>query len=327
MRSPFRLFLVGSLGLLLATPAWSRATMDEIFTRQQMGLKGPVKTLRVFAADQNSAWSPSNDEEVYSFDQSGTLVKVEKFTHGNIANVRTYTYDPGHVHLSIVSRDNVAADPHQTNFNEIATQQLKLDPNGRILEITFFDRDSETEILRRSYDPQGRLTEESSLNVEGKPLFQKEVRYADDGQTAEAHARGLLLRDAIEAPDPEEHSIATYDASGRVLQVVKDGPKYKGATITVTYAYDPAGRVSEEKARSSMGSMEKTLYTYDAQGNVLKRDYSSTKGTADLEEYVYTYDARGNWITSRKTRTLKLPEQAPPDPTIEVVTRKIEYFQ
>ena len=79
----------------------------------------------------------------------------------------------------------------------------------------------------------------------------------------------------------------TYDSNARLL-TVKDG----SGNLLVTYTYDDMGRVSTE----SFGNGTKTIYAYDANGDVASITNLAADGTVQ-SSLTYTYNADGDPLT------------------------------
>jgi len=208
------------------------------------------------------------------------------------------------------------------------TTNYAYDSGGDLLSITYPGGTGE----QFGYDPLGNLTE--TVDGNGKPIQYTEN--AQGLVTQETFADGSTISYAydshqklVSATDPTGTTTLEYDAADRLTRITYPSGMFLEFTynagghrirsidqtgFTVNYAYDAVGRLSEltdgsgaliviytydaagRLASKYMGNGTYTIYTYDADGNVLDLVNHAAGGLVN-SSFVYTYDAMGRVIT------------------------------
>ena len=166
-----------------------------------------------------------------------------------------FTYDDDH-NLDKITYTKELPDSSLVD----SERQFQFDEQGRILSDGHL-ADGVTKFTCYSYDIYGNKIKEGmtyTYNEQGKILS------ATDNRT-------------------KETTTYTYNDSGRVTQAL-------GTLEEISYAYDAAGRLIEEKSSTGW----KAVYTYDEVGKLVKLE-SGYEGEAAWVE-TYTYDDNGNII-------------------------------
>ena len=143
-------------------------------------------------------------------------------------------------------------------------------------------------------DPKGYVT-----TYEYDPFGQMITKTEDAGGLARVtqyeydrvgNLKKIIADDDNNPTNGVQETLYTYDKAGRVIQITYPDSK------TIAYEYeDPAAAGRPTKRTDQRGTV--TVYEYDKQGNLLKKQNHPTNPT--LVE-TYTYDARGLMLTANK---------------------------
>jgi YD repeat-containing protein len=159
-------------------------------------------------------------------------------------------------------------------------------------------------VVTYTRDALGRITEVSASSSNGPTVLATQITHAPLGpMTSGLGVGGTPLVATLDA----DRRTASYAVGGETRSIVYDGAglvtQVNGAAgATFTYAYDERERVT-----SGSGPKGTFAFTYDAAGNLTKRDIggsvtdftvSSTsnrlEGASGASTITYTYDAAGN---------------------------------
>ena len=171
------------------------------------------------------------------------------------------------------------------------TTRYEYDKDGNLTRV--IREDGETRI---AYDKLGQIT--GLVNqYEGKTISAYGYAYDERGNITNEKIR--LFQDGLTV---EQEYIYQYDGMSQLIRSeltqlvgITDGKK-EHQTVTVTYAYDPAGNRLMMQTEAD-GATQKTTYTYDEAGRLTTAEDSLTGQTR------YTYDAAGNLIKEEGSRT------------------------
>lgn len=192
------------------------------------------------------------------------------------------------------------------------------DEKGNLLEERFTNAHY-TYLTAYAYDEHGNRIR-MSRGASGKVEYYEEYTYDENGNLlTEVHfyADSTDLHLPIEPTLRQQEAYAyAYDESGRVIReertykenkqvweylyddaglLLEDRYTVGGKTVVTAHVYDEAGRI----LRSS-STKKQVDYTYDEQGNLIKKESrtATPEGYTRLEidTYEYTYDERGNVI-------------------------------
>ena len=136
-----------------------------------------------------------------------------------------------------------------------------------------------------TYDGNGRVLTIAMVYVDGEEEHREVYDYTYD-------TAGNMAKKVFTATDGKTKTwVYTYDEKGRCIKEESGGDGY--VDITITYAYDEADRLLlRYETYGGSDSWKKTENTYDTNGNLLKNEYVTSKGSGWT--YEYTYDAEGN---------------------------------
>lgn len=251
----------------------------------------------------------------YSYDSMGRLTKMNDIT-GETA----YTYDAAGRLITAVDGDgntltyqyDLYGNITQVTYPDGGTVSYTYDALNRMTGVT----DLTGRTTRYEYDKDGNLTRVIREDGETRIAYDKLGQITGlvnqyDGKTISAYGyaydeRGNITNEKIrlfqDGLTVEQEYIYQYDGMSQLIrseltQLVgtSDGKK-EHQTVTVTYAYDPAGNRLMMQTEAD-GATQKTTYTYDEAGRLATAEDSLTGQTR------YTYDAAGNLIKEEGSRT------------------------
>ena len=177
---------------------------------------------------------------------------------------------------------------------DFTTQEYQYDETGKLIKATYTDPDGTASSTTYTYDSAGRLLSE---NTEGG--YNITYTYNEKGnETSE------VIHDNPTA-GYNDSTITTYDVLDRVINIEHSYYMYDQfssafvkQTKTKTFIYDgnsenPSEMDEKETAEGSTYISEtKTVYTYDANGNLLTETSTNKWGTTSI-----TYDGKGNILS------------------------------
>ena len=217
----------------------------------------------------------------YTYDLAGNRTSLQVSTDSTVQNV-SYTYD---------------ALNRLATVSEGGQQQAAYayDTNGNRASLTYANGVSET----YRYNKANWLTDVENKNAGGVVSSFTYTYYASGSQKSKTDQAGNVTSytyDGLNRLTQESetggltHSYS-YDNAGNRAQMTVSGTE----SYVTTYRYDAANRLLSEN-RSGDGSAE-TLYTYDADGNLLTRTATSSDGIAGA---TYQYDLFGQLVLSNE---------------------------
>ena len=273
---------------------------------------------------------PAGEVERMTYDARGLVSQRTDFD----GEVTRYAYDEGgrRVQLELPSGE-IVRTAYDTAGREVrvedsrGTTLMDRDVRGRVLRW----EGPRGDVLTRQYDLDGRLAESTTDAGTARYTYNGRselTRIQDpDAHTYDITRDRLGRATAISLPDGSRrtriydavgrvvritHQDAqdvvrvdlayTYNASGRVAQVVEDDGR------TVAYTYDANGRVLEERITTPGGGVETIQYAYSPTGNVTRRidgqgardfRYDANDRLLDDGRFTYTWDASGRLIGRR----------------------------
>jgi RHS repeat-associated protein len=272
------------------------------------------------SGDLTNAVLPGGKTYSYTYDLKGDLLSetnglgnTTNFTYdakGNLTsytdakgNTTSYAYDSGNDLLS-VTYANGAKQSYTYNPLGEATQFLNArgqaigytyNKQGQITKETFADGTSYSYAydahgnLTSAADAQGRVTKfiyGGDPNNPNNPYLLTEVEYPDGTYLKFSYYAG---GDRKQSVDQAGFTVNyTYDAAGNLTELT-DG---KG-TLIAKYTYDAACNLIQQ----DNGNGTRTVYTYDAAGDVRSITNLAPDHTTVNSFDKYTYDALGNVLT------------------------------
>lgn len=213
-----------------------------------------------------------DEHYVYTYDSEGRLLTGETSSFYTGSEFEEYTYD---------ENGNVARYRWGDGSTEY-TCDYTYNENGDVLTETNADGG----VTRYEYNAAGLLVHsyDEPLNELSYQVF----------YTYDAVGKLLNVRYGQEYYGYSNISY-TYDMYGNILTEVDDSEQYNS---TYTYKYDSAGNIIYEKEEYGWDYWE---YTYDSKGRLLESYEYLHDGSTTKE--VYVYDAAGNVIRNEFTTT------------------------
>jgi len=238
---------------------------------------------------------------------------IQKFVvhHGKICARTFYSYDNDSIEICRIEDDGISESPEDlsgvTMRKVIRTTPRQEMPFGYPLQVEeyYVDLNLKQEVLlslkQFEFSPQGKLTSTKTFDANRQLQKQETTHYDAHGNvTLECNTLGQTIERRYDANDnliyeqgfrKDAHSEMVYDFSNRLI--AKKEFHSDGVVLTTSYAYDYLSRLIA--LTNPQG--QKTLYTYDAVGNVKtvtlpscydRLSHSFTPQTS------YTHDIFGN---------------------------------
>jgi RHS repeat-associated protein len=226
---------------------------------------------------------------------SASTANLFTFTYDGNGNMLTAANYAGAYTMSYDALDRVTAT--QEPFGQALTSSY--DPVGNRTQV----QDSQGGLATSVYDAANRLTSRKStgqaplridLTYTARDQIATETRYSNINGTTTV-ASTTFSYDAVGRETHRQHLNAsnanlanytyTYDLAGEVKKQILNG-------TTTTYNYDASHQLTYDTSSTS------NTYSYDATGNRAMTGYSTGKGNQLLNDgtWTYTYDAEGNEI-------------------------------
>jgi antitoxin component YwqK of YwqJK toxin-antitoxin module len=265
---------------------------------QKEGLIGPVRTVRIETAQFSN--------------QSSQWIEGPRELSAGI------TYDVRGNKTEVTGSAFVGKTLYIYNAQGDLTETLSYSPDGSLSERTVY-----------TYDAKGNLMETVSYAPDGSSHRKTVYTYNAQGQLTEQ-----VTCDAVGCFDKGAY---TYDPYGNLVEERFYYPDSAAIKLHIVHTYDAQGRrIQTERGPAHLGlGIEKTVETYDANGNILELTTYYTEKVEDEAGkpippparvvYTYKFDARGNWI--KQTQTLYTSETGKPVCEPSMVTyRTITYY-
>lgn len=213
----------------------------------------------------------------YTYDLAGNRTGFQLVKRGKVVQDVTYAYDNLN-RLAVVSENG-----RQATYT--------YDANGNRLTLTYANGAAET----YRYNKANWLTSIMNRNADGLVSLFNYTYYASGSQKSKADAAGAVteyIYDDLNRLTQEIESGGltrsyTYDAAGNRTRLTVTGTE----NYVTSYIYDEANRLQSETR--SGGDSSNTLYTYDADGNLLTYIVTKAEGTASG---AFQYDAFGQLL-------------------------------
>jgi YD repeat-containing protein len=205
------------------------------------------------------------------------------------------------------------------------------DADGNKVSVLYFNSDGVPGVkLVYTAKHERRVIERTNFDPDGTVGSRHTFGYDEGGNVIESvynDSRGTRSSRMVDEYDDKGHIVKEtgYDANDKQFRT--DEFKYK---------LDEKGNVIEKLAYYNSQYTSKTVYTYDAQGNVTEKSHLSTSGLPfqitfshsdrqllSKESYTYEFDSHGNWTRQFTSVWDVKANMFVPD---EVVYRNIVYY-
>ncbi len=307
-------------GGLTATDALGRRTTVLTDDNGQVGqtidpLGNVTRYTHDLSGDLTAVNGPQGSNWSYTYDLSGNcttatdpLGLTTSFTHDSRGNLTGYTdargnttgyaYDGANNLLSITYANGTQ---EKYSYNPLGEATQFINANGKAVGYQYnaqglVTREGFADGTSYSYNYDARGNLQSATGSSGTITFLYQDSAHPDLVTEVAYPNGQYLKFSYNAVGQRTRSVDQtgftvnyqYDTLGR-LQALTDG----SGNLIVRYTYDSAGNLVQK----DNGNGTRTVYTYDADGNVLSitnlaRDHATVNSFNQ-----YTYDAVGNVLS------------------------------
>ena len=228
----------------------------------------------------------------YTYDAEGNPARVETTDDRNpLADSYVYTYDAdGNV---------VRKDIYEFRFKDIVIGVVShtYDSDGNVTRTEYDSLADGTvdEMRAYTYDDHGNMTREDKFYDDNGEIrhFIRRAVYTYD-------ADGNILREELEkdygADGTADHTFVNtyeYNDRGELTRETRD------ETLITVFTYDDEGRKTGEEwynHGNGTGIDGIVTFSYDADGNLAKKENYSYTSESITEVVTYTYDADGNMI-------------------------------
>lgn len=216
--------------------------------------------------------------------------------------------------------------PRRSNSEAAAMvkkREWQFDEKGKLLKLTkFFEDDNPSETLTYSYDAAGqlhkyehagekgkeshtdlnydsagRLTGIVGYGIKGEILGQTEYSYDKAGNCVleRLYSTKRWLQ-SWRGPGLSISTTYKYDGAGRVTEWVSKYANPQLSEMSGKISYNSDGQVSQRKVYEGANVVYEETLVYDGSGNLISAVRTGSHGYNT--EYRYDYDAQGNWISS-----------------------------
>jgi RHS repeat-associated protein len=272
-----------------------------------------------FGYDSNlnlvSVVGPGGVSESATYDANGNLTSetdplghTTAFTHDGNNNLTSYTDAKGNstsyaynAQNDLLSITYANGTKQQATYNPLGEATQYINANGQAATATYnsqglvateafadgssfiYTNDARGNLL--SAQTSAGTTNFSYTNVANPDLLTK-VTYPDGTFLSFSYS---VVGKRTQSVDQTGFTVNyTYDSAGRLSKLTDSGGK-----LIVQYTYDGAGQLIQK----DMGNGTRSVYTYDAVGNLHTATNYAAAGGAINSSDTYTYDALGNMLT------------------------------
>lgn len=257
------------------------------------------------------------------YNESGDILEVRDIGDDESSDIYTiYSYDKKG---RLTSEKEASGNEKRNTFDkdDKITKTEYFDKNGNLNKYSTYEYDVNDKVTKTvdysvtdgnvvidcyrvmSYDRQGRVLTESTVNGDGKTENEPSKEELDNNKITYSYNKDGTVKSVKYAV--EEGGISgvdyTYDSEKRLVKM-SDAGKLLGGTIR-TIEYDDFSRVSTVKdyyeSSASSDYVERT-YTYDDLNRVTEVVYTDSKTDKKVEGYQYSYDKNSN-ITQEISET------------------------
>ena len=215
-----------------------------------------------------SRTDPAGAMTVYAYDKNYQMVKETVYTGEDkktVSSSTSYAYTKEGLLKKVTDAESETVIENTYDAVGNKTGEVEKDKDGKKLSETLYE-----------YDKAGNVIKQTQMNIspkKGEPeSLSAQWKYYPNGK----------LNYMIDASGAQ--TTCSYDKSWRVQTVVSD------TEPTVTYKYDPAGRILSETMGGGSDERMTTSYVYDIYGNVT--EVTDPAGNKTL----YRYDGNGNLL-------------------------------
>lgn len=194
-------------------------------------------------------------------------------TDSTETSMHYYTYNEDNLLANWISGDRKAEYTYDENGNLI--KKFSTYPNS--------DGKQTSQTVEYTYDADGNMLKETCYVAEKIYSFYEFVYDSNGNMVKKSYYERFIPYDPTFPPSLQYTIDYTHDVNNRLVKQVTT--RSSNDSTIVEYAYDAAGRLTEECVGNSTYQ-----YTYDESGNLLKK----TLGDNIIDEY--NYDASGNLI-------------------------------
>ncbi len=286
-----------ALGRPTSSAKLSQAFPDGVSTTFTYDARGRVATATGAAVENEITGVTHTARTTYGYDPDGNKLSeaVTDLTGGDPERKTVYGYD-GFGRLESVT------DPEggitRQSWNALGQKTSSTDARGTVTAYGYSKRGEPTTttlkgwtgspvtpqpaadvvLESRSYDPAGRLA--ARVDAMGRKTS---YTYYGDNLLKDTIGDDVRLNDPANPPRDVVLEANTYDAAGNLLTKVSGGGK-----VTVGFVYDAAARLSSQTLDPA-GLNRKTVFSYDANNNVVKSvaTGAADAGRAETTEFTY----------------------------------------
>ena len=251
----------------------------------------PTQNEKLLKTEVISTSPYGTTKDVMTYDEFGRLITTETYSDGVLSLTRTVAYDEnGYKNSDIQS----GAIDYKDEWVNSADGKIL---SGKITSKTSFG----TTIFSYAYeyDDNGRILSYVRTDSAEHVIQQKEYRYTDEngsyvltengeGQpetvvTCTANAQGTIV-EKIVVTGGRETTHTKYDEHGNEIEIFSDGGK-----VTYNNTYSNTLLTQIEITDSDGELVQKIVYAYDENGNLLSMVVTDASGTTlDKTEIIYT---------------------------------------
>ncbi len=225
----------------------------------------------------------------YTYDENGFLIKDTETKKNEITVIEYKVNERGD------STEKKTTSWHTDNDKEpyvfVETFAYEYDEKGRQTKIITTNANGTTETQEYAYNERGDIIRDTSIDYNGKIREEKtDFEYHENGKIS----KKTMLRNEFST----DFMMCEYNQRGDLIF-----EKTKKSERTSEYTYNEKGLVETTLKILDEKQKELTQFTYDENGNIIKkvcRDPDDSDGNDDVI-YTYVFDDKNNCIKETKT--------------------------
>lgn len=272
---------------------------------------------RVTAKHYKNASGAEELRTSYTYDKSDNITSMTDYkVSGGTASPYRYTeykYDRLK-RMTSLTELNTSKEPSAVTAaeKEAATTKYSYDIDGNLLTVTYPQSDWKVTGLKYEYDQNKWLKTIKAVMKDGKEATLRTYAYDEYGSVADITDYRVLSKTGELVSNPQSTVCHyAYDICRRpVSMTYTDSEASDLVKEAYTYSYDKNSRLVRETLQNLYPEKEEDrqdevhTYQYDVRGNLIRTEVENQLDAANSYVLSYTYDAVGNRLKQERSSTL-----------------------